>query len=576
MPKALILRPAQTGRHFLSSHANKQRLALIMAVIAGALSTVFMLTQWLSFSYIAQKVIVEDVTFNTLSHLLVLFIAAVVARMLLTRLQTLFSQTASLNIRRSIRSVILAHWRTSSPINLKETSIGASAAQWVEEVEAMDGYFSRYWPQQMLALISPLLILCVVAYLNWLCAVLLLISAPLIPLFMILVGMGAERLNQKYSTIRQRLAGHFLDRVANLTTIKILGAENDVFEEVGEHSDNYRKVVMKTLKLAFLSSTVLEFFTSIAIASLAIYIGFSLYGAITWGPADSLTLFTGLVILILAPEFFQPLRNLSQYYHDRATALGAANNLVLLLNAGPKNQATNMRKDINERLNVQASTSKESSHKARIEFHKLCVAFQENHTLTAPINAALNTGQTLVITGSSGTGKSTLLNIIAGYIPVMHGELHFYPSQNLPIAYLPQNAWIKNDTIYNNLAALAPNASKEAMLDALETLGLASELALNHSGLDTVIGEHGQGLSGGQMQRIALARVLLNPAPIVLLDEPSAKLDLISKQFIITALQSLKPDVILVIATHDPSLISIADIHLDLDTLKEVENAVLV
>jgi ATP-binding cassette subfamily C protein CydD len=576
MTKTVGLPHERTGRDFLNSYASKQRRALSMAVTAGSLSTVFMLTQWLSFSFIAEKLIIENESLATMSYLLIIFVCAVIGRTLLTRLQTSFSQTASLCIRRDIRSVILAHWRTSSPLNLKETSVGASAAQWVEEVEAMDGYFSRYWPQQLLAVISPLLILCVVAYLNWLCALLLLISAPLIPLFMILVGMGAEQLNQKYSTIRQRLAGHFLDRVANLSTIKMLGAEKAVFEEVGEHSDNYRKVVMKTLKLAFLSSTVLEFFTSIAIASLAIYIGFSLYGAITWGPADSLSLFTGLVILILAPEFFQPLRNLSQYYHDRATALGAANNLVILLNRGADDKPSNNRKDIKESLKKQISTSKERGDEARIELHKLCVAFEESSVLTKPINIALNTGQTLVITGSSGTGKSTLLNIIAGYIPATHGQLHFYPKHDLPIAYLPQNAWIKNDTIINNLAALAPNASKKEMLDALDILGLASELALNHSGLDTVIGEHGQGLSGGQMQRIALARVLLNPAPIVLLDEPSAKLDLISKEFIIKALKSLKADVILIIATHDPSLICIADIHLNLDTLRETDNAVLV
>jgi ATP-binding cassette subfamily C protein CydD len=581
MTTAQTIRPAQTGRNFLNSHASKQVFSLSTAVVCGSLSTVLMLLQWLCFALAAEKLIIEKVDFDSVSHLLFIFACSLLARAALTRLQTSFAQTASLNIRRNIRSAILAHWRTSSPINIKETSVGASAAQWVEEVEAMDGYFSRYWPQQMLAVISPLLILSFVAYFNWLCALLLLISAPLIPLFMILVGMGAENLNQKYSTIRQRLAGHFLDRVANLSTVKLLNAEKEVFEEVGEHSDHYRKVVMKTLKLAFLSSTVLEFFTSVAIASLAIYIGFSLYGAITWGPADSLTLFTGLLILILAPEFFQPLRNLSQYYHDRAAALGAANNLVLILNKAPDEKNR-----ISENNGTEKSTQatvfdekqihKDTPEKVVVHLNKLRIAYQEDHALSNAIELELGTGQTLVITGSSGSGKSTLLNMIAGYIPVHHGQIQLYPNPNLAIAYLPQNAWIKNDSIYKNLAALAPNSSEHDMLEVLDSLGLANELALNHTGLDTIIGEHGQGLSGGQMQRIALARVLLNPAPIVLLDEPSAKLDIISKQYIIKALQSLQSKTLLMIATHDPELIAIADVHINLDTLKEAADAVLV
>ena len=585
MMQASATRPGEhnllNGRDFLKFHASKQSVSLLSAVLVGTLSTVFMLIQWLVFALLAQNIIVEHALLSSQSYLLIVFMGAVLSRTLLTRLQTSLSQSASLNIRHNIRESMLSYWRTASPIALKETSAGANAAQWVEEVEAMDGYFSRYWPQQMLAFISPLLILALVAYLNWLCAVLLLVSAPLIPMFMILVGMGAENLNQKYSSIRQRLAGHFLDRVANLSSIKILGAQNEVFEEVEDYSNQYRKVIMKTLKLAFLSSTVLEFFTSIAIASLAIYIGFSLYGAINWGPAASLTLYTGLLILILAPEFFQPLRNLSQYYHDRATALGAANNLVTLFNTHTNNEHEN-----EAMLNpILAKQTSEPKHKGMLNMHNVYVAYTGSKTQTGPINVALNSGDILVVTGSSGAGKSTLLNTLAGYLPLAGGQLSFVDSASssgdlskspAAIAYLPQNAWIKNDTIYNNLAALAPNASKDQMMAALHTLGLADELSIQHSGLNTLIGEHGQGLSGGQMQRIALARVLLNPAPIVLLDEPSAKLDATSKQFIIKALKILQANTILIIATHDPALIAIANFHLNLNNLKEVNNAVLV
>ncbi len=584
MTQTETIRPAQTGRNFLNSHARSQRFLLSMAVLSASLSTVLMLVQWLSFALAAEKLIIEEASFESIEFWLLLFVCSVIGRALLTRMQTEFAQKASLNIRRTIRNELLLHWRISNPLRIKQVSAGASAAQWVEEVETMDGYFSRYLPQQMLVVISPLLILGVVAYLNWLCALLLLISAPLIPVFMILIGMGAESLNQKYSTIRQRLAGHFLDRVTHLSTIKILGAEDDVFQEVAAQSDDYLKIVMKTLKLAFLSSTVLEFFTSIAIASLAIYIGFSLYGAITWGPAEELSLFTGLLILILAPEFFQPLRNLSQYYHDRASALGAANNLVLMLNEDkPLDKDTNKNEhskahteEVSPKLGSSPNVSEQSLRQYTLHLNGLRIAYQKQSPMSQEIELKLNTGQTLVITGSSGSGKSTLLNIIAGFIPTVIGELHIFPKEKVPIAYLPQNAWIKNDSIYNNLIALAPAATKKSMFDVLHSLGLASELTLNHDGLNTIIGEHGQGLSGGQMQRIALARLMLNPAPIVLLDEPSASLDLISKQYIIEALKELKTKTILVIATHDPALKSLADIQINLDKIEEGKDAVLV
>lgn len=566
---------ALTGKLFLKRYSKKQSFLLYAAVLSGTASTLLLLIQWVTFSYLAHTLFIEKAQLNDLYGSLIVLFTSLIGQPLFTRLQVHLSQKASVRIRNDIRLSILAKWRMSSPLVLKKHSAGASAAQWIEEVESMDSYFSRYWPQQNLAIISPILILSVIAWLDWLSALLLLISAPLIPLFMILVGMGAEKVNQKYSLIRQRLAGHFLDRVANLDYIKLLRSESAIYDEVKVNSEGYRTVVMKTLKLAFLSSTVLEFFTSVAIASLAIYIGFSLYGSIDWGPASELTLFSGLAILILAPEFFQPLRNLAAFYHDRATALGSANNLVLLLDSDECDEkSTTSKKYYN--LSAPDSGSSGSEQHIAVRLQNLVIGYNQKLPLPHTINIDIQQAQMLSITGPSGAGKSTLLNTLAGYTAPIAGTMSIYP-QAAPIAYLPQRGWIKNDTVFNNLKVLAPNATKEQMFDALRIVGLDKELLQKHTGLNTLIGEHGQGLSGGQIQRISIARVLLNPAPLILLDEPTSKLDRLSKRYIISALKILKKERILIVASHDPLLLNIADAHLDLSiTSTEDDNEVLV
>jgi ATP-binding cassette subfamily C protein CydD len=578
------------GRAFLNKQLSKQKPALYKGVLAGSLSTVLLILQWLSFSFAVEKIVIDGNAFTSQYLPLFLFGIAVLVQPVLGRVQAYYLRQASAAARTNIRHLLMHKWRTLSPTLLQHYSPGALATQWVEEVETMDGYFYRYWPQQMLCVISPLLIICTVFYLNWLCGILLLISAPLIPIFMILVGMGAEKLNQKHSVVRLRLAGHFLDRVANMTTISLLGAQKEVLEEVSERSNHYRRVIMRTLKVAFLSSTVLEFFTSVAIASLAIYIGFSLFGAIAWGPAASLSLFSGLAILMLAPEFFQPLRKLSEYYHDRAAALGAADGLMTFLN----DTKVNVTKEHDPKENsisgddffadysivkapVKADSGAVHPNKYNDQYLKpipytlrlndLVLGVEEGSPLNTPINIALDTGKLLVVSGSSGSGKTTLLNTIAGFQVPICGKVELNASQKRCFAYLPQQAWIKNDTIYNNLIALAPNATQIQMHHALEIVGLDKHLREYHEGLDTLLGEHGQGLSGGQIQRIAFSRILLNPAPVIVLDEPTAKLDIQSRQVILNALTILKPASILIIATHDPMLIKIADYHINLDEL---------
>lgn len=545
-----------SGTQFLKQQIASQRPLLNRSVVFGGCASLFMIAQWLLLAFIAHSVLVDSSSLSSLWVYWLLLIVVSVVKPWLNFRQSHLAQDASAKVKRSIRSALLNRWNNTSPVALQTLSGGAIASQWIEDIEAVDGYFSRYWPQQMLAVLSPLFIIIVVGYLNWLCAVLLLVSAPLIPLFMILVGMGAEHINEKYALLRQRLAGHFLDRIANLSTISLLGAQQTMSEEVATRGDNYRQVVMKTLKLAFLSSTVLEFFTSVAIASLAIYIGFSLYGAINWGPAQSLTLYSGLAILLLAPEFFKPLRNLSAYYHDKASAIGAANNIVASL--------TQLQCEEEQYGSSNARKITLSHDDARLELKSLVVGYRSHLPINKSVTTDISKRGLLVFSGDSGCGKTTLLNTLAGYLNPVAGELNITVNSKRSIAYLPQKAWIKNASIRHNLAIAAPAANDAQMLAALEKLDLTNEITLKHQGLDTVLGEHGQGLSGGQMQRISLARVLLNPSQIILLDEPTASLDVKSKGLIYDAIEELREKAIIVISTHDPMIISMADIHIDL------------
>lgn len=551
-------------RHFAQPHKS----LLYSAIAAGTMATVSLCVMWFSFARLVEIVLINQQPLHSQSSLLMILLISAICKVGFARVQTHFSDLASSRVRDAVRSKIMRVWAKQSPLVHQRRSPASSASQWIEDVEAMDSYFARYLPQQALAVISPLIILLFVASLNWLCALLLLISAPLIPLFMVLVGMGAASLNEKYALTRQRLAGHFLDRVANLPTIKLFGGTEHVFQEIEYRSVHYRKLIMKTLRVAFLSSTVLEFFTSVAVASLAIYIGFSLYGAITWGPASTISLYSGLLILILAPEFFQPLRNLSAYYHDKASAIGAASNMLELFNE------SHLKEDGQKLPQVEVSSAESLQNVSalpeklpRMRVDDLWVGFGPGRVLAKNISFNLRGNHMLVVTGASGQGKSALLNTLAGYLAPLHGHICTYPGlySQIPMAYLPQKPWFKNKSILENIQAFAPDATPEDIDKVFAKLGLTDELNTRVQGLSTLLGEHQQGFSGGQLQRIALSRILLNPTPIILLDEPTAKLDKQSRDLILQCLVELKSKRILVVASHDPALIKMADHQLSLD-----------
>lgn len=547
-----------TGQDFLKTCLNSHQAQLRLAVLCGALSTFLLCVQWGVVSWLVHEVVVDEKKISATLSLIIILVMTIVLKVIVTKLQTHFSELASAEICYEIRQVLLAHWNKISPCQ-RQISPAASATQLIDDVHNMEGYFSRYWPQQMLSVIAPLLIFFVVLWLNWLCALLLLISAPLIPLFMILIGMGAETVNARHMLLRQRLSGHFLNRIQHLQVVKLLGATAQLEDEIKTKSEQYRVVIMRTLKIAFLSSTVLEFFTSIAIASLAMYIGFSLYGAITWGPAQEISLFSGLFMLLLAPEFFQPLRILSQYYHDKASALGAADNLLPQL--GQLHHITQTTTAVERPFPISIH-----SPGPQLYLKDLSIGIVGEAVLAHNINLHAKGGQIIAVSGPSGIGKTTLLNTLVGYLPPVKGQIKILPQSN--ISYLPQRPWFKNGTILDNITALAPLAEIDDIWQALERVGLQKELKESKRGLDTNIGDLGLGLSGGQLQRIALSRILLQPSPIIILDEPTAKLDRESRDTVIDVIQTLAQSSIVIVATHDHALIQIAQQEIDFASLR--------
>lgn len=545
-----------TPRSWLQALAKGERKRLLGSALCGVLAGSQTIVVVVGLAWLIDQLVVHDRSPMTLWPIFTLLVGSVLLRAVFQWGHETLSLEASLRIRQRARAQLLDKLSALGPVWLTSQHSGSLANQVVEHIDALEGYFARFYPQLRITLCLPLLIVAVAGWLDYLVALFLLLSAPLIPLFMALVGMGAERLNRDQFVAVSRLSAHFIDRVRGMTTLQLFGRTAAAQQDVWYATDGYRRLSMRTLRLAFLSSAVLEFFSSVAIAVVAMYVGFGLLGYIEYGPSPSLTLFSGLAVLLLAPEFFQPLRTLSQHYHDRAAALGAAESVVNILNqpslvSGHRYMAPR-------------------SDRSTIELKAACVAYPSRGQVIGPINLTIQRGEVVALSGASGSGKSTLLALLAGFIAPSAGE--YRRQENSHYAWLDQQPCLLHGSLIDNLRLAAPEASREEMITALQRAGFGPLLTQLPDGLDTLIGERGVGLSGGQAQRLALARVYLSNAPLVLLDEPTASLDQETERFVMAALLELaKEGRTLVIATHHPAVIAVANRHLAFEQGELVE-----
>nr|WP_281244086.1 thiol reductant ABC exporter subunit CydD [Ectothiorhodospira marina] len=458
-------------------------------------------------------------------------------------------QEAALRIQGHLRDRIFQHLATLGPVRLADRHSGGLSSAIVEQVEGLSGYYGRYLPQITVAALVPIGIFIAALTQDWLAALILLFAAPLIPFFMALLGMGAAQVSRSQQETVARLGGHFLDRLQGLTTLRLLNAQERAATDVAEAAEGYRASTMKVLRVAFLSSAVLEFFSAVAIALVAMYVGFGLIGYLTWSPATELTLFSGLFILLMAPDFFQPLRQLAQHYHDRAAALGAAQVLIPLLRRHAPHPSAPPR-----------LPHPSSGAGVCVCLDDVRVSFEDGQRQALRgVSLTIGPGERVALCGPSGAGKSTVLHLLAGFIHPDQGKVTVDGNEPDPVrqaAWVGQRPHVFAGSLADNIRMGEPQASDDAVRTAARdagVLGFASQLP---QGLDTPLGERGYGLSGGQAQRVALARAALKQAPLWLLDEPTAGLDPDTEEQVLKALErSATTGATLLIASHHPRVL---------------------
>ncbi|ATD65103.1 thiol reductant ABC exporter subunit CydD [Neisseria weixii] len=481
-------------RSLLLPYRRRLWLPLVLACVSVALLIVqsallaHLFADWLN-AVTASAAVNRDV----LMHILPWLSVCLLLRPLLNLAKERLLQNISLEARNSVRAKLLDTLANLGPARHRYGNDGALSTLLLEQVDALDGYISRFYVQSLVAVITPLAIVAAVFFHSKLAAVLLLLTAPLVPLFMILVGSMAADKNREQLDVLAKLGGRFLDLVRGMPTLRRLSATDWAQKQVAQSTSRYQRKTMGVLALAFLSGAVLELFASLAIALVAVYLGLGLIGVLPWAqgvvpvPYES-----ALFILLLAPEFYLPLRQLGSDYHAKAQAQAAAEALQpLLAQAKPNDFSDGLLNEIT------------AHHAPEILLNNVSITDGERQRL-AEFSLHIPSSARIGIGGESGIGKSSLLQALLGFADyqgeiLINGENHREHISPLrqQTAYLAQSATLMRGSIRHNLRLAKADADEHEMQYVLRQVGLWEVVDRLPQGLDTLLGERGRGLSAG-------------------------------------------------------------------------------
>ncbi|MEO0393978.1 MAG: thiol reductant ABC exporter subunit CydD [Pseudomonadota bacterium] len=587
-PSAASLKAKQDAQTaYLKGWVKPFKPRIYLSVLLGLAAGLCLIGQAALLAHLLFHTVVENTPINSLLWTLGAMAVLILIRGGLMGLAERVGVATAVALKTQIRETLWRRFADAGPDFIAATGSGPILTGLYDQIEALDNYIARYLPQRMLAGLIPLAIFCAVLPVNWLAALALLVTGPVIILMMALVGLGAADASRKQMLALERLGGYFVDRLRGLETLRLFGQAEAERQRVEIISHGFRQRTMSVLRLAFLSSAVLEFFSAIAIAVLAVNIGLALLGLFTLGPLGDITLYAALFILILAPDFYLPLRQLGQYYHDRATALAAADSLMALerqaASYNPRADSDgNGDGDTDQVTKSHPATAREpridtaaigpntpESVQALIDFRGVDLTYDGDRPALKGISLTIQPGEKLAIVGPSGSGKTSLLKLLLGFAIPTSGMITI-DDQPLgdqisraqlrdQIAWIGQRPHLFRGTIASNIALAAPQAGRAAIEQAAEKAGVSSFANSLPQGLDTPLGDNAAGVSGGEAQRIAIARAILADRPILIMDEPTANLDRETADRLIASLQDLIPGRTVIMTTHSPAMLRLAD-----------------
>ncbi|QUM80711.1 thiol reductant ABC exporter subunit CydD [Moritella sp. 5] len=520
---------------WLKSQRTHAQGRLSKAIALGSLNGILMIVQMAILAGIINEIIFSNKAIAEIKPLLFGLVAIIIIRTIFGYISERYSRHAAMLIKVSIRQQLLQHLFAMGPA--KTQTIGsAKIAQLLHQgVDSLEDYFSGYLPIVAYCSVIPSAILFAVFPMDWRSGLVLMLTAPMVPMFMIIIGHKAHDLNQKHWTKLLRMSSHFLDIIQGLTQLKIFNASRQEMAAVKTISEDYGNQTMGILKVAFLSSFMLEFLASIAIALVAVILGFRLY----YGGVDYLL---ALWVLLLAPEFYLPFRQLGTQYHAKMAGVTAAQDMLQILSTPIKENQT------------------ETQFKAPFDISLTDVNFTysgRKNTLKN-INLTLSNHGLYAVIGESGAGKSTLIDTILGFNTPDSGSMTINGTKHTSAerdAWLNHCGWIaqQGHVFYGSLGfniALTEDYDNAKIQQVLTSVGLADFVSQLKDGLNTHVGEGGVGISGGQSQRLALARAFYHQPDVLILDEPSSHLDKDTEQIVSDSIAEYAKQHLVIVIAH--------------------------
>ncbi len=516
--------------------AMRSRGLLLAAISAGLLAGLLLIVQAYLLSQAISRVFLDGATLDGIAPLVGMFAAAAIGRSLALGGAELAGHLLADRVKMALRERLLAHLVALGPAYVRDERSGELAHTVTEGIEALHAYVSEYIPQLALSVLLPLTMLAVVFPLDLLSGIVLLFTAPMIPLLMILIGKAANWQSRRQWTQLSRMSAHFLDVLQGLPTLKMFGRSREQAATIAAVSEQFREATMSVLRVAFLSAFVLEMLATISTAIVAVEIGLRLlYGRLDFDKA--------LFVLILAPEYYLPLRQLGARFHAGVSGTTGA--------AGAPRFFSVLEPPSSHCISTAPTPSSDPPVPPfEVRFEDVSYAYDggdrpalNGFSLTIP------PGQTVALVGPSGSGNSTVAHLLlrfltptAGRITVNGRDLYDLPADiwRTQIAWVPQLPYLFDGTVADNIRLGRPNASLEAVIFAAQQAGADGFIRALPDGYDTRIGERGARLSGGQAQRLALARAFLVDAPLVILDEATANLDPETEASILAAMETLR------------------------------------